>query len=148
MNSTIELVFTIAGALLVILSAYGAATLNRRLFMSGYCFFSILPIIGESMSYNADKAAQHFLVIFIFLIQFVLQIPDKSFYGRDNTVAVTLATKIGIAVLIINIGGAIYVLCLKSGVPVQYGYYHIGFVLISLYVIGRRFASSTVSWAK
>jgi len=148
MNSTIELVFTIAGALLVILSAYGAATLNRRLFMSGYCFFSILPIIGESISYNADKAAQHFLVVFIFLIQFVLQIPDKSFYGRDNAVAVTLATKIGIAVLIINIGGAIYVLCLKSGVPVQYGYYHIGFVLISLYVLGRRFASSTVSWAK
>ena len=57
MNSTIELIFTIAGALLVILSAYGAATLNRRLFMSGYCFFSILPIIGESMAYNADKAA-------------------------------------------------------------------------------------------
>src|ERR1700712_32777 len=144
MNSTIELVFTVVGALLVILSAYGAATLNRRLFMSGYCFFSILPIIGESMMYNADKAAQHLLVVFIFLVQFVLQIPDKSFYGRDNAVAVTLATKIGIAVLIINIGGAIYVLCLNSGVAVQYGYYHIGFVLISLYVIGRRFASSTV----
>jgi hypothetical protein len=148
MNSAIELIFTVAGALLVLLSVYGAATLNRRLFISGYCFYSILPIIGESMAYNADKASVHLLMVFMFLVQFVLQIPDKNLYGRDNSVAMALVSKIGFAILIINIGAAIYVFGLNSGVPVQYGYYHIAFVLILLYVMARRYTNSTIAWAR
>jgi hypothetical protein len=148
MNATIQLVFTIAGALLVLVSLYGAISRNRKLFISGYCFYSILPVIGESMAYNTDKVAVHLLVVFMFLIQFVLEIPDNTMYGRDNLAATSLATKMGFAILVINIGAAIYVFGLNSGVPVQFGYYHVAFVAIMLYVMARRFTSPTVSWAK
>src|ERR1700744_530617 len=147
MNSTIEVIFTIVGAALVLLSLYGAIKLNRRLFISGFCFYSFLPIIGESMAYNADKASVHVIVIFIFLVQFVLQIPDRNMYGRENSVAVSLATKIGLGILIINLGAVVYVFHLNSGVPVQYGYYHLAFALLLIYVMVRRFTSN-VSWAR
>ena len=147
MNSTIELIFTIVGAALVLLSAYGAFTLNRRLFISGFCFYSILPIIGEGMAYNSDKASVHLIVVFIFLVQFVLQIPDRNMYGRENAVAVSLATKIGLGILIINLGAVVYVFHLNSGVPVQYGYYHLAFALLLIYVIIRRFTSN-IGWAR
>ena len=147
MNSTINLIFTIVGAALVLLSAYGALKSYRRPFMSGFCLFSILPIIGESMAYNADKASVHIIVIFIFIVQFIIQFPDKNFYGRENSVAVALATKIGLAVLVINLGGVLYIFHLNSGVPVQFGYYHLAFALIMIYVMIRRFTSN-IAWAR
>jgi hypothetical protein len=146
MNSTVNLIFSVVGAALVLVSLYGAITLNRRAFLSGFCFFSILPIIGESMAYNTDKASVHLLVVFLFAVQFLIQIPDKHIYTRDNLSAKTLATKIGISVLVINIAGAVYVLCLKSGVPVQFGYYHIAFVLIEFFVLVRAY-TTRANWA-
>jgi hypothetical protein len=147
MTSAVDIIFTIVGAALVLLSVYGAVKLNRRLFMSGFCFFSILPIIGESMAYNADKASVHVLVIFIFLVQFIIQFPDKQMYGRENSVAVGLATKIGLGVLVINLGAIVYVFHLNSGVAVQFGYYHVAFALLMIYVMVRRFTSK-ISWAR
>ncbi|HEX3387055.1 MAG TPA: hypothetical protein VHS53_17765, partial [Mucilaginibacter sp.] len=82
MNSTVNLVFSVVGAAFVLLSTYGSLTLNRRAFLSGFCFFSFLPIIGESMAYNTDKGAVHLLVVFLFVIQFLIQIPDKNVYTR------------------------------------------------------------------
>jgi hypothetical protein len=149
MNPTIQLIFTVVGGALVLLSIYGALKLDRRLFLSGFCFYSILPIIGESMAYNADKGAVHLLMVFLFLVQFALQIPDRNIYGRGDTIAVMFATKIGLAILVINAGAAFYVFRLNTAVPVQFGYYHIAFILVMLYIMSKRFSSSsTVSWAK
>jgi hypothetical protein len=147
MSATMQLIFTILGGALVLLSVYGAVKRDRRLFLSGFCFYSILPIIGESMAYNADKGSVHVLMVILFLAQLIIQIPDKNVYGRDNVAATQIATKVGLAILVINIGAAIYVFCLNSGVPVQFGYYHVAFVLIMVYIMIKRFTSN-VSWAK
>ena len=141
--------FTIVGGALVLLSLYGAVKLNRRLFLSGYCLYSILPVIGESLGYNADKAPAHVLMIFMFVAQFLLQFPDGNIYSRDNSIAVTLATKIGLGVILINAGAAVYVLCLSTGLPATFGYYHIAFIAIMIYVMIKGLTSvSTASWVK
>ncbi len=146
MNPTVNLIFSIAGAALVLLTIYGAVKLDRRLFLSGICYFSILPIIGESMAYNADKTSIHIIVIFVFLTQFVLALPNKNPYGPDNLAASKLANKIALAILIINIGGAVFILCLKADVPAQFGYYHVVIALAVAYLLVKR-ATSNV-WIK
>lgn len=146
MNSTVNLIFSVVGGALVLLSAYGALTLHRRALLSGFCFFSFLPIIGESMAYNTDKASVHLCVVFLYIVQFLIQIPDKHLYTRDDLPAKALATKIGLSVLVINIAGAVYVLCLNSGVPAQFGYYHIAFAVIELFVLVRAYTTNA-NWA-
>jgi hypothetical protein len=146
MNSTVELIFTVVGAALVLLTVYGAIKLDRKLFLSGLCFFSILPLIGESMGYNADKAPIHVLVIFVFVIQFILALPNKIVYGADNIAATKLATKIALSLLIINVVGAVFIFCLNAGVAVQFGYFHVVFSLAIVYLLIKR--SSTSAWLK
>ncbi|MGZ3753209.1 MAG: hypothetical protein ACXVB0_08565 [Mucilaginibacter sp.] len=146
MNPTVELIFTIAGAALVLLSFYGAVKLDRKLFLSGLCFFSVLPLIGESMGYSADKAPIHILVIFVFVIQLVLALPNNIVYGPDNIAATKLSAKIAIALLIINVVGAVFVLLLKSGVAAQFGYFHVAFSVAILYLLIKR--SSSGAWIK
>jgi hypothetical protein len=148
MNPTMNLIFTIVGGALVLLTVYGAVTLNRKLFLSGLCFFSILPFIGESMAYNADKAPIHVMVLLLFLVQFVLAMPNKIIYGSDNLAASKLSTKIALALLVVNATGAIFILYLKAPVPVQFGYYHIIFSLAILYLIYKRISSSGLVWVK
>jgi uncharacterized membrane protein len=147
MNSTIELIFTIAGAALVLLSAYGAIKRDRRLFLSGFCFFSFLPIIGEYMAYHADKVQVHLLMIVLFVVQFLLMFPDKNTYARDNKPAVAAVTKIGLAVLVINAAATLFIFHLNNQVPLQFGYYHVAFILILLYVLAKG-AIGTASWNK
>jgi len=147
MNPTVELIFTIAGAALVLLTIYGAIKLNRKLFLSGICFFSILPLIGESMAYSADKAPIHVLVIFVFLIQIVLAMPNNIVYGPDNVAATKLSNKIALGIFIINVGGAVFILCLKAQVTVQFGYYHMVIALAVLYLLVKRM-SSAGAWLK
>jgi hypothetical protein len=149
MNSTVELIFSIAGGALVLLALYGAVTLNRKLFLSGLCFFSLLPIIGESMAYNTDKAPIHIIVLFVFVVQLVLAAPTNITYGADNVAASKLTGKIALALLVINVVGAVFILCLKAQVPVQFGYYHIGLSLAILYVMAKRMtATGGWVWAK
>lgn len=148
MNPTMNLIFTIVGGALVLLTVYGAVTLNRKLFLSGLCFFSILPFIGESMAYNADKAPIHVMVLLLFLVQFVLAMPNKIIYGSDNLAASKLSTKIAWALLVVNLTGAIFILYLKAPVPVQFGYYHIIFSLAILYLIYKRISSNGLVWVK
>ncbi|WP_426667115.1 hypothetical protein ACPPVU_13905 [Mucilaginibacter sp. McL0603] len=146
MNSTVELIFTVVGAALVLLTVYGAIKLDRKLFLSGLCFFSILPLFGESMGYNADKAPIHVLVIFVFVIQFILALPNKIVYGPDNLAATKLATKIALALLVINAVGAVFIFCLNAGVAVQFGYFHVVFSVAIVYLLIKR--SSTNAWLK
>jgi hypothetical protein len=86
-------------------------------------------------------------MVVLFVVQFIVQFPDGKIYAKDNSIAITLATKIGLGVIVVNAGAAAYVFCLKSGVPVQFGYYHVAFILILLYVIIRGRTSNT-TWAK
>jgi len=149
MNSTVDLIFTIAGAALVLLTLYGAVTLNRKLFLSGICFFSILPMIGEGMAYNADKAPIHVIVFFVFVIQAILAAPTNITFGSDNVAASKLTGKIALALLVINVVGAVFILCLKANVPAQFGYYHVGISLAIIYVmIKRATAGGGWVWAK
>ncbi len=148
MNSTLMLVFTVVGAALTLLTAYGAITLTRKLFLSGICYFSFLPIIGESMAYNSDKdkGPVHIMVVALYLSQFLLTLPNTIVYGNDNIAATKLSTKIGLALLVINIAGAGYVLFLKSGVAAQFGYYHVVISLAILYVLAKR--ATGAAWLK
>lgn len=143
MNQTIDWIFTIAGAALVLLTIFGAVTSSRKLFLSGIFYFSFLPIIGESMGYNADKAPIHILVIFIFITQMVLALPNNITYGPDNVAATKLSGKIAWALLIINIGAIVFIFCLKAGVPLQFGYYHAVIDLAILYLIIRRMGNGS-----
>ena len=147
MNSTVELIFTVIGGALTLLAVYGAITLSRKFFLSGVCFFSILPVIGECMAYNDDKGAVHIMVICLFLCQFVLALPNAIVYGAENAAATKLSSKIALGLLIINIAGAVYVLCLKSGVPAQFGYYHVVTAVAILYLLIRRITGAG-AWLK
>lgn len=148
MNPTIELIFTIVGGVLTLLTIYGAVRANRKVFLSGLCYFSILPIIGERMDYSVDKAPVHIIVILVFVAQFVLAFPNTIEYGLENTAAGKLAGKIGLALLIFNIGGVLYVLCLNSDVPARFGYFHIGFTLALIYIFIKRVNDSGPIWDK
>ncbi|HVV56465.1 MAG TPA: hypothetical protein VHC47_14115, partial [Mucilaginibacter sp.] len=83
MNPTMNMIFTIVGGALVLLCLYGAVTLNRKFFLSGLCFFSFLPMIGEGMAYNSDKAPIHVIIFFVFVVQFILTLPTNITYGAD-----------------------------------------------------------------
>jgi hypothetical protein len=147
MDSTVKLIFSIFAAATTLLTLYGAVKADRKLFLSGLCFFSILPVVGESMAYNADGASLHVIVALVFLTQFVLAFPNNIEYGADNIAAGKLTTKIALALLIFNIGGIIYVFCLKSMVPHRFGYCHIALSLAIIYAMVRRMTNNGV-WLK
>jgi len=142
------LIFTGVGGLLALLSAYGAFKMDRKLFLSGVCYFSLLPIIGETMRYMDPATASPYTLTLIctFIAQFLLTRPDNNDYGMDNTAAVALATKIGLAILVINLGSAYAILCLDFGVAQQFGYYHLVISLSMLYLMYRRFTGEGISW--
>jgi len=148
MNPTVEMIFTIFGGAMVLLSIYGAVVANRKFFLSGLCFFSILPIIGETMAYNADKASVHVIVALVFVVQFILMFPNTIEYGKENIAANKLVGKISLAVLVFNIGGIIYIFCLNAGVPERFGYFHIAFSLAILYIIFKRMTGTGPLWVK
>jgi len=147
MNPTVKLIFSIFGAVLTLLTLYGAVKADRKLFLSGLCFFSLLPIIGESMAYNADGASVHIIVVLVFISQFVLAFPNSIDYN-DNAAAGKLVSKIALALLIFNIGGIIYIFCLKAGVPRRFGCCHIAFALAIIYIQIKRMTSTGPLWAK
>ncbi len=148
MDSTVLWVFSILGSVLTLLTLYGALKADRRFFLSGLCYFSILPIIGESMGYGADKASVHIIVVLVFITQFILAFPSKIEFGADNVAAVKLVGKISLALLIFNIGGIIYIFCLHAGVPRRFGCFHIALSLAILYVIIKRLTGKGPVWLK
>lgn len=131
----------------MLLTIYGAVRSDRKLFLSGIFYFSFIPIIGESMDYNADKAPIHILVIFIFITQLVLALPNNITYGPDNVAATKLSGKIALALLIINIGAVVFIFFLNAGVALQFGYYHAVIDLAILYLIIRRMGNGA-AWLK
>ena len=148
MDETMTLIFTGVGGILVLLSVYGAFKMDRKLFLSGVCYFSLLPIIGETMRYMDPATSSPYTLTLIctFIAQFLLTRPDNNDYGMDNIAAVALATKIGLAILAINLGSAYVILCTDFGVAQQFGYYHLVISLSILYFLYRRFTGKGISW--
>ncbi|MGZ3757788.1 MAG: hypothetical protein ACXVAY_20185 [Mucilaginibacter sp.] len=146
MDKTAELIFTIIGGALTLLTVYGAFKADRKLFLSGVCFFSILPIIGESMGYSADKGAVHIMVIMIYVVQFILAFPSNIQYGPENTAAGKLVGKMGLALLVCSVAGAVFILCLHAPVPRRFGAMHAVMALAIFYIIIRR--ATGKGWAK
>ena len=148
MDETMTLIFTGVGGILVLLSVYGAFKMDRKLFLSGVCYFSLLPFIGETMRYMDPATSSPYTITLIcaYIAQFFLTRPDNNSYGMDNTAAVALATKIALAILAINLGSAYVILCLNFGVPQQFGYYHLVISLSILYFLYRRFTGEGISW--
>jgi hypothetical protein len=148
MDATINMIFTIVGGALTLLTVYGVLKLNRKLFLSGICFFSFLPMIGEGMAYSNDKAAIHVLVFFVFLTQFVLAFPSQITFGPENVAANKLTNKIGLALLIFNAVGVVFIFCLNAGVPLQFGYYHAVIALALVYLMIKRNTGSGGAWVQ
>jgi len=139
MDPTVKLIFSIFAGATVLLNLYGAFTANRKLFLWGLCLFSILPIIGEATGFNTDKASVHIAVIILFVVQLILTLPVTRDTANDNNAVVSkLIFKMMLSVLVINIGGIIYILCFNSGVPHRFGYCHAVIALSILYVMIRR----------
>jgi hypothetical protein len=148
MDATINMIFTIVGAALTLLTVYGVLKLNRKLFLSGICLFSLLPIIGEGMAYGNDSAPIHVIVMMVFVAQIALTFPNQIVYGPENTAANKLTTKIGLALIIINVTGAVFILCLKAQVPAQFGYYHIVISLALIYLMIKRNTGNGAAWVQ
>jgi hypothetical protein len=142
----ILIIFSAFGGVMVLLSLYGAVTSKRRFYLSGLCFYQIIPIIVSWSAYKADKVPAEILVMSLAIIQLILSIPDKALYGRDNAAASSLAGKIGIATVVINAVGAVFGLCLTTGTPIQFPCFHIAFALIAIFVIVKGFGSKTSAW--
>ncbi|MDG2396830.1 MAG: hypothetical protein P8M03_04185 [Flavobacteriaceae bacterium] len=135
MNDPAEIFFTIVGAIFILIALYGAIKLKRTLLLSGICLFSILPIIGSSISYSADGSLLHLTIIMAFLAQVIITLPIKVSYAPDNIAATKIAQKIGLAIIVTNFFQAYLILVLSLGVPPQYGYFHIAIALIIIYSI-------------
>ena len=138
MDSTVKLVFSIIAAAAVLLNLYGAFTANRKLFLSGLSLFSILPIIGETMGLIQEGTPVHLAVMGLYIVQLILAFPIAMDTTNETGNVSKLITKIALSMLIINIGGAIYILCFNAGVPHRFGYCHIVIALSILYVMIRR----------
>src|SRR5689334_4428698 len=101
------------------------------------------------MAYNADKAPVHIVVIFVFVVQAILTLPNNIVYGAENAAAGKLTAKIAWAILVINAVGAYFVLGMDTKVSAQFGYYHIGFCVAILILLYKRMsAASGWAWSK
>ena len=148
MDASINISFTIVGGVLTLLTVYGVLKLKRKLFLSGICFFSLLPMIGEGISYCYKNSPIHAMVFFIFLTQFVLAFPNQIIFGHENEAANKLTTKIGLALIVINIAGALFIFCLNAGVPMQFGYYHVVILLALAYLMIKRNTGEGAAWVQ
>ena len=131
----------------VSITAYGAYKRNRNWFALGLCFFSTIPIIGESMLYAQDVALVRLPVIIIFLTQVIITLPIGMKYGADNPAALAMSQKIGFAVGVANIGHGYLILSgTLNNVPIQFGVFHLCMASIVLYAIVRSYTTPNSRW--
>ena len=132
-----EILGTLHCLVCVLITAYGALKRSRRMLLFGLCFFNISPIIGESLAYAQSDNLVHLLIILFFIVQVVITLPIGMKYGFDNTAAIALSTKIGLAILVANLCQGSLILGKVLEVPIQFGYFHLSIVLILLYVYNQ-----------
>jgi hypothetical protein len=145
MLNVVQSIFTVFDGVMVLLSLYGAVTSKRRFYLSGLCFYQIIPIVVSWSAYKADKAPGEILLMSLAIIQLIITIPDKALYGRDNAAASSLAGKIGVATVFINAVSAVFGLY-STNTPIQFPCFHIAFMLIAIFVIVKGFGSKTSAW--
>ena len=120
-----DLVFTVLGGIFTLTVVLGVVKMSRVIILTGLFCYSILPIIGETMGYMADKAPYHVLFIALFLIQLVMS--SLRFDTIDDTTVQfsKIAYRIIACFIMINAISAIMVLSVLSTVPMIYGVYHV-----------------------
>ncbi len=133
MNITLDLIFTITAALSVLVSAYGLAKSNRKSYLYGLSFFSLICIINQSIAYYHGKSSYHLLMFFLFIIHLALAFPNSNNYTIENMPAVKLATKIVLSFAMINIIGAIFAFTIDDTISFHFGCFHIIFILLIFY---------------
>ncbi len=143
---TAEIIFSALGTLFVLLAVFGALKLNRKNFLLGIFLFSLLPIIGEYVAYTAAGEWGMLATMMAFLGIAIVTIPTKVQYGSDNVAAMTIARKIGLAIIAVNAFQAYMILGVRDDVPSQYGYMHIVLVAAVIYVVVKSKSSEGFSW--
>ncbi len=144
---TAEIIFSVLGTLFVLLAAYGAIKLNRKNFLMGICLFSLLPIIGEFMAYLDTNNWGMLATMMAFIGVALVTIPNKASYGSDNTAATSIARKIGMAIIVVNLIQAYIILALRTDVAAQYAYMHIGIALVVIYVVIKSNSDKGYQWS-
>ncbi len=146
MNPTLEIVGTLVGIIFAAITVYGSVTRTRSWFTLGICFFSTLPIIGETLAYAQDDNLVHLALVLVFLVQVIITLPVNIRYGIENEAAMALAQKIGVAILVANLCQGYLILSEKLDVPHQFGYLHLVVAMIMLYTIVRSSIQKEVRW--
>lgn len=146
MSNSVEIINTLVGVFFVIMSLFGIIKRKRQIFLLGICLFSVLPVIGELTAYFNDGMIGHITTVMAFLSLVIITIPNKIKYGAENLAAVSIAKKIGLAVLVVNLFQAYIILGLENGVPIQYGYLHIALSLVMLYAIMQTISKKDFNW--
>ena len=147
MNLVIFTLGTILSLIFVMITAYGAYKRNRHWFTLGLCFYSTIPIIGESMLYAENNNLMHITIIMLFLTLVIITLPIGMKYGADNPAALAMSQKIGFAVGVANIGHGYLILSgTLNNVPIQFGVFHLCMASIVLYAIVRSYTTPNSRW--
>jgi peptidoglycan/LPS O-acetylase OafA/YrhL len=143
---TAEIIFSALGVLFILLAAFGAMKLNRRNFLLGIFLFSLLPIIGEFQAYSSTGEWGMLATMMAFLGIAIVTLPVKAQYGSDNIAATSIAKKIGLAIMAVNLFQAYIILSVRDDVPSQYGYMHIVVAAVVIYMVVKSNSSKGFSW--
>jgi hypothetical protein len=127
--------FTIGSIVSIAIATYGAIKMNRRNLLLGTFLYSLLPVLGESIQFHLTGDYGNLITVAAFLCAAILSFPNKISYSLENQVAVKLARKIGLSIMILNILQGYIVLQLRTDVPNFYGYAHLALAMIFMYMI-------------
>ena len=144
---TSEMIFTALGILFVLLAAYGALKLNRRNFLMGIFLFSLLPVVGEFVAYQATGDWGMLATMMAFIGLAIATLPNKVHYGSENAAATAIARKIGLAIIVVNLMQAYIILGIRTDVPDQYAYMHVVIALIVIYVVVKSNSGKGFEWS-
>lgn len=137
MNPITETVGNFICLILLSISAYGAIKQKREVLLFGVCFFSTLPIIGESIAYAKNDNILHLVIIMVFIVQVVISLPITASDDVSNSQVVALNRKIGYGIITANLCQGLLVLIEDINVPRHFGYMHFAICLIMLYSVIR-----------
>jgi len=132
---TITIFFSAASIISIAIAAFGAIKMNRRNLLLGTFLFSILPVIGESNQFHLTGDFGSLITAVAFLCAAIISFPNKISYTSENQAAISLARKIALSIIVLNVLQGYIVLQLRLDVPALFGYAHLALALIFVYVI-------------
>ena len=109
--------------------------------------YSFLPIIAESLFFVQDKALFHLLIIIIFGVQLVLSSPFTNPYDAfSSEQSKFLASKIGSALLVINIVVMLLVFMNMLELHLIFAFYHFVFAVCLQILLYKRKVIKDAQW--